>query len=144
MAYKKDQGRMVRMAAFWSLAALLFYAASSLRDTMVALSPEGLGRAIGGMRVPILGMDLTPALCIAVLALGLGLWLLYRWEEKPKNADLLIDTESELRKVTWPSIEETINGSWTVVITVLFLMMFLAGTDWVLARLAARILRVGS
>ena len=143
MAYRKDQGRVARMAAFWTLAALIFYGCTSLRDTLIGFSPTGLGSAIGGIRIPILGMELTPALLIAALVLGVALWLLYRWEETPKNADLLIETESELRKVTWPSLEEAINGSWTVVFTVVFLMAFLAGADWVLARLAQRILRIG-
>jgi len=142
-AYKKDQGRMARMAAFWTLAVLIFYGCTSLRDALVALSPGGLGRTLG-IHIPVLGMDVTPAILIAGLVLGLCLWLLYRWEEKPKNADLLIDTENELRKVSWPTIEEAINGSWTVVFTVLFLMAFLAGTDWLLGRIAHRLLAGGS
>lgn len=130
---------MARMAAFWVVAALLFYGSVSLRDALVALSPTGLGASLG-FRIPILGMDVSPALLITALVLGLGLWLLYRWEQTPKNADLLIETENELRKVSWPSIDETINGSWTVIFTVLFLMVFLAGADWVLGRLAHRLL----
>ena len=144
MAYKKDQGRMARMAAFWILAILLFYGCTSLRDTMVSFSPTSLGEPIGGIRLPVIGMDLSPALVISALVLGLGMFLLYRWEEKPKNADLLIETENELRRVTWPSLDEAINGSWTVVLTVVFLMAFLAGADFVLGRLARRILTGGS
>ena len=138
MAYRKDQGRVARMATFWVLAAFMFYGCTSLRDTMIAMNPDGLGKPLG-FRIPILGMDVTPALLVAGLILGLGLWLLYRWEQKPKNAELLIETENELRRVTWPTLEEAINGSWTVVFTVLFLMFYLAASDWVLARIAARI-----
>lgn len=134
---------MARMAAFWILAILLFYGASSLRSELTALSPDALGRPIGGLRIPIVGMDLSPALLIAGLVLGAGLWLLYRWEEKPKNADLLIDTENELKKVTWPTLDEAINGSWTVVITVVFLMAFLAGADYILGEVA-RVVLTGS
>ena len=42
------------------------------------------------------------------------------------------------------SIDEAINGSWTVVITVLFLMGFLAGADLVLGRVARTILSLGA
>ncbi len=140
MAYKKDQGRMARMAAFWILAILIFYGCTSLKDTLVSLWPATLGQAIGGTRIPILGLDLSPGLIIAATVLAVALWFLFRFEQKPKNADLLIETESELRKVSWPSLEEAINGSWSVVITVAFLMAFLAGADYILGRIAGRIL----
>ena len=35
MAYKSDQGRYTRMAAFWSLALLLFYGCYSFRDVVL-------------------------------------------------------------------------------------------------------------
>ena len=105
MAYKKDQGRMARMAAFWCLAILIFYGCASLKNELI-IRFDSLGQPMGGLRIPILGMDLTPALLITALVLGASLWLLYRWQNKPKNADLLIETESELRKVTWPTLDE--------------------------------------
>ena len=142
MAYKKDQGRMARMAAFWILAVLIFYGCSSLRDTLVSQFPDSLGNPLAG-RVPILGLELTPALLIAGVVLAGALFLLYRWEETPKNADLLIETEQELRKVAWPTLDEAINGSWTVVITVVFLMGFLFAADVVLGRVARFVLSGG-
>lgn len=142
MAYKKDQGRMARMAAFWTLAVLIFYGCSSLRDTLVSQFPDSLGNPLAG-RVPILGLELTPALLISAAVLAGALFLLYRWEETPKNADLLIETEQELRKVAWPTLDEAINGSWTVVITVVFLMGFLFAADVVLGRVARFVLSGG-
>ena len=143
MAYKKNQGRMARMTAFWVLAVLIFYGCSSLRAELTSMSPDTLGTAIQGMRVPILSLDFSPALIISALVLATALWLLYRWEQKPKNADLLIETEAELRKVYWPSLEEAINGSWTVLLTVVFLMAFLAGADYVLGEVS-RVILTGS
>ena len=52
-------------------------------------------------------------------------------------ADLLIETESELRKTTWPTMDEVINSSIVVVVTVLVLGAFLALADSVLARVMA-------
>jgi len=141
MAYKKDQGRMARRAAFWSLAVLIFYGCVSLHTELASDFPE-MGRALGGFRIPILGMDFSPALIVAGLVLATSLWLLYRWQDKPKNADLLIETESELRKVTWPSLDEAITSSVVVIICVLFLMVFLAGADWFLGR-AAKVILLG-
>jgi len=45
--------------------------------------------------------------------------------------------------VTWPTIEEAINGSIVVVICVLFLMAYLAGADWLLGRWARMLFITG-
>ena len=128
---------MARMAAFWVLAILIFYGCVSLRRELAGFS-DALAAPVGG--VSLLGFDLSPAALIAGLVLGTSLWLLYRWQNKPKNADLLIETESELRKVTWPSLDEAIQGSVTVIVCVLVLMAYLAGADWLLARWARLVL----
>ncbi|MDE0914657.1 MAG: preprotein translocase subunit SecE [Planctomycetota bacterium] len=144
MAYRKDQGRMARMTAFWSLAILIFYGCVSLQAELATSFAESLGQSINGMRIPVLGLDLSPALLITAAVLALALGLLYRWEQTPKNADLLIETESELRKVSWPTLDEAINGSWAVMMTVLVLMGFLAGVDFLLGRVARVILTGGA
>ena len=142
MAYKKDQGRMARMTVFWSIAVLVLYGCTSLHTTLQGMG--NLADPLGGMgRIPLIGVVPNLALVISILAGLLGLWLLYRWEQKPKNADLLIETEAELRKVTWPTIDEAIDSSLVVAGTVLFLMTFIAGADWFLGRLAQRILMGG-
>jgi preprotein translocase SecE subunit len=74
------------------------------------------------------------------LILAGSLALLYRWQQAPKQADLLIETESELRKVTWPTLSETMTSSIVVMLCVLFLMAFLAGSDVLLGRWASYLL----
>jgi preprotein translocase SecE subunit len=69
-----------------------------------------------------------------------GAYLFYRWVERPKQADLLIETESEMRKVTWPSLSETMSGSITVILTVLILMAILALFDMALGNVATKLL----
>jgi preprotein translocase SecE subunit len=140
-AYKKDQGRMVRMAIFWSIAALLFYGSNSLRRELTGYFPDSLGKAFPALpKLPVLGVSLTGALLIAIVVFAAALWLAHHWLEKPKYADLLIETETELRKVTWPTGQEVFNSSLVVVVTVVLLMGFLAGADWLLARLIGPII----
>jgi preprotein translocase SecE subunit len=140
MVYKTDQGRMARMAAFWSLAVLLFYGCYSLYYALLELFPGRLGAPLFDITIPIIGLALNPALLIAALVLGSGLFLIHRWQDQPKVADLVIETEAELRKVTWPTAGEAVNSSLVVVLTVVILMVFLAGTDWVLGRWATYLL----
>ncbi len=139
MAYKADQGRMARMTVFWTVAILVFYGCTSLHATLQTFG--SLAAPLGGLeRVPVLGVVPNAALLISALVLGLGLFLLHRWEQAPKNADLLIETEQELRKVTWPTVDEAVDSSLVVMATVVFLMAFLAGADWFLGEVARRIL----
>ena len=140
-AYKQDQGRLARMASFWTLVAMTFYGCSSLRAELPGYFQQLGEPLIAGLpEIPVLGVHLDAALLIAFVLFVAGTWLIYRWLETPKNADLLIETEAELRKVTWPTMKEVINASIVVIISVLFLMAFLAGADIVLARVAGVLL----
>lgn len=143
MAYKKDQGRLVRLVAYWSLALLILYGCMSLYDQLPAWSwGKKLGEPLlSGMKtLPLLGWKLNGAFLVCVLILGVTWWLLYRWQQKPKVADLLIDTETELTKVTWPTMSDAVNSSLVVVAVVLFLMAFLAGADALLGLWTTRVL----
>jgi preprotein translocase SecE subunit len=141
MAYKPDQGRLTRLAAFWALALLFFYGVTSGYQTLTGNLAWSARPLFEGMpRIPVLGLRLNPALLIAVVALAAVWYALYRWLNTPKIADLLIDTESEMRKVTWPSFSEAVNSSVVVIVCVVFLMGFLAGADWVLGQVSRYLL----
>ena len=141
MGYKPEQGRMARMAAFWTLAVLIFYGCTSLNEALAGRVKALAEPLVPSMpKLPVLGFGLTPAFLISGLVCMAGLFLLYRWLEKPKHADLLIETEHELRKVTWPTIPEVVNSSVVVIVFVVLLMGFLAAADWFLARVTRAIL----
>jgi preprotein translocase SecE subunit len=141
MGYKRDQGRMARMAAFWTLAVLLFYGSVSLNEFLSGHWPAVATPLIAGFpKIPVLGVGLTPAFLVTLAVFGVGMYALYRWLEQPKTADLLIETEHELRKVTWPTMQEVVNSSLVVIFAVLFLMGFLAVADWFIARVTQVIL----
>ncbi len=145
MAYKSDQGRITRLFAFWSTAALVFYGAVSLRQTLSTIFHGVLAKPLvqSMPKIPVLGLNFNMALLITAVFL-IGAWYaLYRWHQTPKIADLLIETEAELRKVTWPTVSEAVNSSIIVIACVMFLMAFLAGADFVLGRWTTLILTGG-
>jgi preprotein translocase SecE subunit len=143
MAYKPEQGRIARTAAFWSLALLIVYGCMSLDTTLETYFPGSFGKPLGGATVPVLSWKLTPALLVSVAVFLVGIWALHRYLDRPKVADLLIETESELRKVTWPTMNEAVNSSVVVIVCVLFLMIFLAGADWWLGKVVTYVLLGG-
>jgi preprotein translocase subunit SecE len=79
-------------------------------------------------KIPILGdFGIGAAISLAVqLLVG---FLIYRFLNRPKVADMLIETETELRKVVWPSWADTWAGTMAVVVTVVVLLAYLAVAD---------------
>ena len=138
-AYKPDQGRMARMATFWSLVLLVLFGCSFLHEMLTSYS-SALKDPIGGFEIPIVMIPFTGAFAIsAVVFLGAVAWI-FVWQQKPKVADFLIDVEGELKKVTWPTMQETVNASIVVVICVAVLMGFLAGGDYALGKIVKRLM----
>jgi len=131
--YREDQGRHVRMAAFWSTAFFLIFGCRFLHDILI--QTPVLRDPLVATRIPVVGVSLSPAFLITFLLFGGGMILIYRWQQRPKVADLLIDTEAELRKVTWPKGTEVWNASLVVIVSVVLLGLFLALADAILFRL---------
>lgn len=142
MAYKEDQGRLARLAVFWALALLAFYGCYAFYGEVLKAKSKTLAAPLipSMKKIPVLGIELNGAILIAAPLFGLALWGLHRWLQRPKAADLLIETESEMRKVTWPTLNEAVGSSLVVVVCVVFLMVYLAGADWLLGQWATRIL----
>jgi preprotein translocase SecE subunit len=141
MAYKKDQGRYARMAAFWAIVLLLAY---GCLGGFVILLRNLFGR-LGGVELTTAWVDPFPLIGVLDLASAIGIALLLvlalivrRILERPRIADVLIDTESELKKVTWPAWNETLNGSVAVIVTVVVLFAYLTAADFLLAEVMTR------
>ena len=137
MGYKTEQGRYARMASFWALFLLLAYGCL-----------DGVNSTVRGWAgdepwmdpLPLIGMIDTGKI-VGIATLAAGGYLIHRFLNRPKIADLLIDTETELKKVTWPTPNETWVGSVAVVITVLVMLVFLFGSDLVLSYLVKSTLK---
>ena len=79
-------------------------------------------------KVPILGDFGIGTASSLGLQLLVG-FMIYRFLNRPKVADVLIETESELRKVVWPSWADTWAGTMAVIVTVAILLTYLAVAD---------------
>lgn len=134
--YRSDQGRYVRLASFWSLAILWFYGCYRLEGTLHDLraSWASIFRARLLEEIPLIERPLTLSMTIAGVVYLAGLAVLQMFLNRPKIAETLIETEAELRKVTWPTSKDTIQASLVVLVTVIVLLAMLAGFDIVLAR----------
>lgn len=135
MSYRKDQGRYARMLAFWAVTLLMAYGIFhagglvSLLDRWMADSNPTLidpFPLVGKLKLStVVGAGLLAAIC----------FLLHGLLNRPQLADLLIDTETEMHKVTWPAWNEVVQGTLAVTGMVLVLFLFLTGVDLLLTQI---------
>ena len=109
--YKPTQGRVVRQASFLGLALVLAFGCFSA-------STDLLGEYEQQIRVGVpIGIWLV--LC----------WVAFRLVNVPRFADFLISVESELEKVVWPGRQQVLQSRIVVIVTMLFMGVFLFGVD---------------
>lgn len=91
--------------------------------------------------IPVVGEMFTPGLFFSALFFLL-LALFFYWASfcHARYSEFLIETEAELRKVSWPNRDELIGSSTVVVITVIVLSVYLGLVDIVLGNIFSNLL----
>jgi preprotein translocase SecE subunit len=136
--YRAGQGVLTRRIAYWAGVGLVLWAA---RDLWVwlrgfpALQKSVLSTPVAGVdlsRIPLGGPELDGAILIAAGVAVLG-WVWVSWfVKRPWLADLLIDTESEMKKVSWPARDEAWAAAKVVTVTVIVFTAVLTVFDFVI------------
>lgn len=134
----------MRRIAGATLASLALFGAYKLYDFLfytLGSSREHLQRGLFG--IGFAGVPLSSSLVGATALLALSIYL--SWEflsNHPKTVDFLIDTELEMKKVSWPSWDELKGSAWVVVLTVIFMGAYLFAVDVVLSKLVESVIGV--
>jgi preprotein translocase SecE subunit len=143
--YKEDLGTYARTSALWLLGGLwvfgcneMYYWLGSFRGDPEAAEVGGLAAKLMEDNLPVLGVPLTWALVISTMAGVLGVVVLMLVLNKPKVADMLIESETEMRKCTWPSWNETFTSSILILVVMLIFTALLASMDWLLNEIVAK------
>jgi preprotein translocase subunit SecE len=123
--YKRGQGKWARYIAAGCVGVLIMYGCYSLHEYLNT----------GSLSVPIVtipGVDLDMNVAF-IISFGLFLALaatIYLLLNKPKLGDFLIETEVEMKRVSWPSRSELVGSSTIVVITVVILAIIIMIFDF--------------
>lgn len=133
MTYRKNQGRFARMIAFWSLAVLFAYGCFHSGGLVSLISGWMSSDSVLLEPFPLL-KQLRVSSLITIGIFATVLFLAHRILNQPRLADLLIDTEGEMQKVTWPSWGEVQQGSLAVAAMVVVLVVFLTIVDTLLTQ----------
>jgi preprotein translocase SecE subunit len=135
VSYRKNQGRYARMLAFWAVTLLLVYGGFHAGGFVHILDRwMGDSNSVLVDPFPLVG-KLKVSTLIVIGGLAAAVLFIHSVLNRPKVADLLIDTEGEMQKVTWPGWNEVVQGTIAVTGMVLVLFVFLTGVDLLLAKL---------
>ncbi len=120
--YKKGQGKWTRLGTAFAAAFLGILTAYNLFQYAVPFLPIDPAQAQADRKYVLLG-------CVLFLV---AFALVYFWmSNKPSNADFLISTDSEMKKVNWTTQGELFGSTRVVVFFLFFIAMFLFVVDLV-------------
>lgn len=131
-------GRAVRTTAYASIAALVAYGAYALYMAPSLQSPWW--RAIAGP-LSVFGKEanLRPILFPAATAFFSVMTVVFLLLNQPKWSEFLIETEGEIKKVSWPARKEYVGSAMIVVLVVAIVSGFLHFVDMGLSELMKKL-----
>lgn len=135
--YKAGQGSFARLTTSVLAFIALFMGCVELYSHIQATDDQpifGLDLEVA-RDLPLLGEPLSWKLLICMGAFVLLVALMRRWLSKPAAVDALIETEMEMKKVSWPTMPEARTATWVVVLVTLVLTACLAFFDVALVSL---------
>ena len=128
--YKAGQGSLARLTAWVALLAAVALGAAELYSwiqnpkTDTPLLPGALFADL-----PFFGTPFSWKFLLCALVFFAGIWLARRIMNRKDAVDALIKTEQELRKVSWPTRDESINATGVVILVSVLLTAALFGFD---------------
>lgn len=134
-AYKAGQGSLARLTSWTLILIALFLGCVELYTWIYDKTDGPIIPLAVFYHLPLLGVPLSWKLLLCV-ALFIGLlWLLRRYLLRPQTVDTLIETELELKKVSWPTKDESMNATWVVVLVTVLMTVTLSVFDFLLGTL---------
>jgi preprotein translocase SecE subunit len=127
--YKRGQGKWIRLVAVVGLLVPAFF----LCRRIYFVLDDRLG-AFNGRLAVIMAV-------VASMALAC-LWGILKVLNSPRSANFLIETEGEMKKVTWPGKSEVVGATGVVIITVLLLAALLFASDTVVEAFIRKVVRL--
>jgi preprotein translocase SecE subunit len=133
--YKAGQGSLARLTSWTLILVALFLGCVELYSWIYDRADAPVVDLEVFRDLPLLGVPLSWKLLFCV-ALFFGLlWGVRRFLMRPKTVDTLIETELELKKVSWPTKDESMNATWVVVLVTVLMTATLSVFDGLLGML---------
>ena len=144
ITYKDKEGVPTRLVA-WILTSLLalfgclaLYYYKDIIDITQAGGEATTWWGYSLLEIPFFNVHVRLGLLICLVIFVIAIALLNRFLiNKPAPADFLIDTEYEVRKVSWPSRPEYWGSSVAVIVSVIIIGLFIFIVDIILTKVTS-------
>ena len=134
-AYKAGQGSLACLSATLGLMITLLLGCVELYAWIQSPKDTSLIPLAAFEKLPLLNVPFSFQFLLCAGIFSLGPWGIRRWLSRPATANALIETESEMKKVSWPTYEESRNATVIVILVALVLTAALFFFDQVFAQL---------
>jgi preprotein translocase SecE subunit len=134
-AYKAGQGSLARLISWVLVLIALFLGCVELYSWIYDTSDGPIINLEVFRNLPLLGVPLSWKLLFCIALFFGMLWLILRYFRRPQTVDTLIETELELKKVSWPTKDESMNATWVVVLVTVLMTVTLSVFDGLLGAL---------
>jgi len=140
---KGGQGRWARLAAYAGFGLIALYGAIALHK-LPGLESKWFAGEYGLWQKKLLGAPFTlrPVLFPAVGFFLVSMIGFHLFVNRPNSAEFLIETQGEMKRVSWPTRREWVGSTVVVIALVAVLSLFLFGVDSLLSPLMQK-LRIG-
>jgi preprotein translocase SecE subunit len=126
--HKPGQGKWARYLAAGSVGALVIYGCYSLYEYLNV----GTWRNWTLFEIPGVDLKINLPFIIAFGVFAFFAILVYVLLNKPKIGDFLIETELEMKKISWPGRSELVDSSTIVIVTVVILALVIMVFDFMI------------
>ncbi len=141
--YKPNQGVYARAVTGVGGGLLAAFGAYQLHAALIDLPPVWPGARFvvdityGLVAALVLFAVLAGAVALVVTGASIGVKRVDRWSRRA--VDFLIETEVELKKVSWPSRDELMGSTFIVVVVTFALGLYIFAVDWVVSKVMHRL-----
>jgi len=127
--YKAGQGSLTRLVTWMIVIAAAFLGCVELYSWLPRMHEASLVPLEWFRNLPVFGVPFSLQFVATVLVF-VGLMWFVRWlMHRPQTVDTLIETELEMKKVSWPTRAESMNATWVVILVTLALTLSLWAFD---------------
>lgn len=141
--YKLGEGKIARRIAFYSGLLVLVWGFKSFA-TWLQKFDFAETTLLGGFQTPYYALPFSVGVLLAIVLTAICGFVLFKMLNKPTPSDLLIDTETEMKKVHWPSWPEARQATVIVLLFVAFCAAYLTLIEFVLKKAFEVILSIGA
>jgi preprotein translocase SecE subunit len=135
--FKPDEAKLTRRLTFFALLIFVIWGGRELGKWLVAIVP-GLNKPFllsESVILPYYAMPLRLGVLAAIILTVVAAIVLYKFLNRERMASLLIETETEMRKVSWPSWADAKQSTVVVLVFVVTTAVYLTVIELGLKRI---------